>query len=215
MRTGLVIPDNAIGASYDPSALLTPVLPPGVWDGTIRNKTLNEGFDGYGRLIQLIGTDAVTNFNWTKHGDHYLSAPIAADRHAYDTVEVWDVYNATGDVHPIHFHLVNVQIIGRAPFGVDANGDPVFTPPAPLSGLWVPPDANERGYKETVRMNPGEITRVVMRLDRPPNPVVNVRGVNQTIAPLPSPRTGGHEYVFHCHILEHEEHDMMRPFIAI
>ena len=63
-------------------------------------------------------------------------------------------------------------------------------------------------------MNPGEVIRVIMKIELPPDPVVNVRGVNKTIAPLPSPRTGGYEYVWHCHILEHEEHDMMRPFVV-
>jgi spore coat protein A len=53
-------------------------------------------------------------------------------------------------------------------------------------------------------MNPGEVTQVIMRFDLPSAPV-----------PVPvSPRTGGHEYVWHCHILEHEEHDMMRPLIV-
>ena len=81
--------------------------------------------------------------------------------------EVWDIYNTTGDTHPIHFHLVNVQILGRAPFAQDPDGNPVaFTP----SGAFVGPDHNERGYKETVRMNPGKVTRVIMKFDLPPDP---------------------------------------------
>jgi len=48
----------------------------------------------------------------------------------------------------------------------------------------------------------------------PPDPVVNVLGRNRTITPPASPRTGGLEYVWHCHILEHEEHDMMRPLVV-
>jgi spore coat protein A len=68
------------------------------------------------------------------------------------------------------------------------------------------PDANEMGWKETVRMNPGEVTRVIMKFDLPTLPAVMG---NPT-----SPRTGGHEYVHHCHILEHEEHDMMRPLVV-
>ena len=126
---------------------------------------------------------------------------------------MWDIYNTTGDVHPIHFHLVNVQILGRAPFAQDGDGNPVggnFTP----SGPWIAPDANERGYKETVRMNPGEVTRVVMRFTLPPDPVVNSAGKNRPIQVPTSPRTGGYEYVWHCHILEHEEHDMMRPLVV-
>jgi FtsP/CotA-like multicopper oxidase with cupredoxin domain len=64
-------------------------------------------------------------------------------------------------------------------------------------------------------MNPGEVTRVIMKLALPPSPVVNVLGRNKTIAVPKSPRTGGHEYVWHCHILEHEEHDMMRPLVVL
>ena len=106
-----------------------------------------------------------------------------------------------------------MQILGRAPFAQDADGNPInglFTPSAPF----IAPDLNERGYKETVRMNPGEVTRVVMQFALPPNPVVNVLGHNRTIAVPTSPRTGGYEYVWHCHILEHEEHDMMRPLVV-
>jgi spore coat protein A len=68
-----------------------------------------------------------------------------------------------------------------------------------------PPDFNELGWKETVRMNPGEVTRVLMKFDLPAVPFT---------VPV-SPRTGGDEYVWHCHILEHEEHDMMRPLVVL
>src|SRR5437764_1092963 len=80
---------------------------------------------------------------------------------------------------------------------VDLNGTP---------DRWPPPEANARGWKETVRMNPGEVTRIVTRFDLPRLP--------QAMGDPKSPRTGGHEYVHHCHILEHEEHDMMRPLIV-
>ena len=53
----------------------------------------------------------------------------------------------------------------------------VFEP----SGAFLAPDDNERGYKETVRMNPGEVTRVIMKFDLPPNPVVNILGRNKTV----------------------------------
>ena len=67
------------------------------------------------------------------------------------------------------------------------------------------PDRNELGWKETVRMNPGEVTRVLMKSDLPVVPF--------TVPP--SPRTGGNDYVWHCHILEHEERDMMRPLVVL
>jgi spore coat protein A, manganese oxidase len=62
------------------------------------------------------------------------------------------------------------------------------------------------GWKETVRMNPGEITRVIMQFTLPTLPAV--------MGDPKSPRTGGHENVHHCHILVHEEHDMMRPLLV-
>ena len=77
-------------------------------------------------------------------------------------------------------------------------------------GAIIPPDATELGWKETVRMNPGEVTTVVMKFKVPPI----LRADGTTVATPPSPRTGGNEYVWHCHILEHEEHDMMRPLVV-
>jgi len=166
----------------------------------VRILTLNEDFDDYGRLIQTLGTNAQNGLNnqgvatW---GRGYMDDPTE-DPKAGDT-EIWQICNLTGDTHPIHFHLVNVNVLSRRPFDVEHfNGTPVYTGPARV------PDANEAGWKETVRMNPGEVTTVVMKFDLPKVPFH---------VPI-SPRFGGHEYVWHCHILEHEEHDMMRPLIV-
>ena len=117
------------------------------------------------------------------------------------STEVWQIVNLTGDTHPIHFHLVNVQIISRQTFDLS-----FYNGGAPTL-LYQPriPDMNERGWKETVRMNPYEVTNVIMQFNLP-------TGLPFAI-PI-SPRTGGHEYVWHCHILEHEEHDMMRPLVV-
>lgn len=187
-----------------PAAMQTPLLVtqhPGVPTpnpvGVItRQLTLNEGFDEYGRLAQFLGTNVATNPGF--FGLRYLDA--ATETVAAGSIEVWEIANLTADTHPIHFHLVNVQILSRQPFNVlTYNGTPAFTGPA------VAPDNNELGWKETVRMNPGEVIRVIMKFDLPVVPFT-----------IPaSPRTGGHEYVWHCHILEHEEHDMMRPIVVM
>jgi spore coat protein A len=108
--------------------------------------------------------------------------------------------NLTADTLPIHFHLVNVQVIQRQAF----QGDPSNWA---YTGKPIRPDPNELGWKETVRMNPREITTVVMQFNLPNLPTAEMRNAV-------SPRTGGKEYVWHCHILEHEEHDMMRPLIV-
>jgi spore coat protein A len=167
-------------------------LPPGV---KVRPLTLNETFDGYGRLLQLLGTNQRVNGGFGRsYEDPATETPEAG------STEVWQIANLTGDTHPIHFHLVNVQVLARQPFDADAyDGTPSYTGPA--RG----PDRTELGWKETVRMNPGEVTTVIMRFDLPEVPFT---------VPA-SPRTGGNEYVWHCHILEHEEHDMMRPLIVM
>ena len=157
-----------------------------------RMLTLNEDFDDYGRLIQTIGTftsKSLDNQGLPTWGLPYMSK----------STETWQIFNLTGDTHPIHFHLVNVQLVQRQAF----RGGP---DKLKFTGRPTPPDANEIGWKETVRMNPGEATTIIIRFDLPKLPA--------SMGDPVSPRTGGHEYVWHCHILEHEEHDMMRPLIV-
>jgi len=178
----------------------TPIVPPGITlpppTVPVRDLTLNEVADPYGRLIQLLGTTSPAVGGG--FGRAYMDSPTEVIRAG--STEVWRIFNTTADTHPIHFHLVNVQIVSRQPFQVNSfTGVPNFSGPA------VPASPNELGWKETVRMNPGECTTVIMRFDLPTVP----------FAVPPSPRTGGNEYVWHCHILEHEEHDMMRPLVVI
>src|SRR5436853_2164691 len=83
------------------------------------------------------------------------------------STEVWQIANLTADTHPIHFHLVNVQVISRQAFSVSN-----YTGAANLKGAPVAPGPEERGWKETVRMNPGEVTTVIMRFNLPAVPFV-------------------------------------------
>ncbi len=186
-------------------------LPPKI---PVRQLTLNEVFDQYGRLIQMLGTDKVVPLpegftmdpttpdapnNYVRG---YMDATTEATRAG--SVEVWQIANLTGDTHPIHFHLVNVQILARQPF-IDALGNYHYSNGVPTyQGPARGPDPTELGWKETVKMNPGEVTTVIMKFDLPKVPFKVPE----------SPRTGGNEYVWHCHILEHEEHDMMRPLVV-
>jgi len=175
----------------------------GLVTATIRYLTLNETFDAYGRLIQYLGTAVATTLPGAKvvmFGREYVSTPTEVI--PAGSYEIWEIANLTLDVHPIHFHLVNVQVLSRQAFSTKqyVGGLPKY------QGKVVPPDPNELGWKETVRMNPGEVTRVFMKFDLP-------TGLPFTV-PV-SGRTGGNEYVWHCHILEHEEHDMMRPLVVL
>jgi spore coat protein A len=194
-----ITPGTDLTAGNDPLPVkirnTTPPIP------VTRTLTLNEIFDAYGRLIQLLGTDVSDTQGFGRAYMDPTTETITLDPTTGKKDEVWQIVNLTGDTHPIHFHLVNVQIISRQPFNVSSyNGSaPTFTGPAR------PPDPNERGWKETVRMNPGEVTTVYIPFKLPTVPF--------TVPP--SPRTGGNEYVWHCHILEHEEHDMMRPLVVM
>jgi spore coat protein A, manganese oxidase len=106
-----------------------------------------------------------------------------------DSTEVWSFVNLSGDAHPIHLHLVRFQILERWPFDLfayNSNRTLVYTGPA------VPPAANEMGWKDTVRADPGFVTRIIVRF---------------------TGYTG--RYVWHCHTLEHEDNEMMRPYEVI
>ncbi|WP_404459001.1 multicopper oxidase family protein [Oceanobacillus kapialis] len=106
-----------------------------------------------------------------------------------NTTEVWEFMNVTNFTHPIHLHLVQFQVIDRQPFDLEqynADGSMVYTEPAS------PPQPNERGWKDTIAAPSGQLTRVIAKF---------------------SPYTG--DYVWHCHILEHEDYDMMRPFRVV
>jgi len=164
-------------------------------------KTLNEDFDKYGRLRQVLGTNV--------GGVEYLASPTEVAHRG--EVQRWQIFNLTGDTHPMRFHLVNVVIRKREYWAFDSLGSPLLNGqglPYAIPGSEHPVDENDKGWKETVRINPGEIVTVDMKFDMPSG------------AP-PSPRLQasygitGAEYVWHCHILEHEEHDMMRPLVVL
>jgi spore coat protein A len=174
-----------------PSLLINPHDGPKV-------KTLNEDFDNYGRLRQVLGSPTPSD---------YLSTPM--DTAHRGEVQRWQIYNLTGDVHPMHFHLVNVTIRKREQWAFNADGTPVL-PLQAIPGTARAADPNERGWKETVRMNPGEVITVDMKFDLP-------HGKPAPFSPRLQASYGinGFEYVWHCHILEHEEHDMMHALVIV
>jgi spore coat protein A, manganese oxidase len=105
------------------------------------------------------------------------------------STEIWRFINTTDDNHPIHVHLVDFQILDRRPFDVDLYNDTgaiAFTGPA------VRPEPGEAAWKDVVRCPPGEVTRIIMSFG-------DFAG----------------RYVWHCHILEHEDNEMMRPFEVV
>ncbi|MBI4891842.1 MAG: multicopper oxidase domain-containing protein [Acidobacteria bacterium] len=186
--------------------------------------TLNESFDAFGRLEQLVGTNI--SIGKGQFGRRYMDP--ATETVQYGSIEIWNVYNLTADVHPMHFHLFNCMVLRRRLFR-SFNGTPAW------AGLGRGPDPGEDGWKETIKMWPGECTTIAVFVEHPmpagkytrdaggrPQVVVPqapIGGVSQppqtsTLPASPRPGINGDEYVYHCHILEHEEHDMMRPLVA-
>ena len=117
-------------------------------------------------------------------GKHWHEA--VSEKPVLGTTEIWDLLNLTDDAHPIHLHLVRFRILDRRPIDVSAL---VYDKKLVYTGDAVPPDGNEAGWKDTVRASPGASTRIIVKFE-------------------------GYvgRYVWHCHILEHEDNEMMRPF---
>jgi spore coat protein A len=122
------------------------------------------------------------------------------------TVEDWVYINLTEDTHPMHLHLVTFQVIGRTPFDAEAyaaayggpDGVPGGIDPAPFAtGAMLPPAPEERGFKDTVKANPGQFTTIRAKFE------------------LPAGTSAPQRYVHHCHIVEHEDNEMMRPFVVV
>lgn len=119
--------------------------------------------------------------------DALVDKPHASGANA--PVELWEFYNISPDVHPIHLHLVQFQVLKR--YAINKKTFKLGNP--------AQVDANERGWKDTVRMNSGECLQLLVQfkpsgggtMDHPAN------------------------FVWHCHLLEHEDMGMMRPLFVI
>lgn len=115
----------------------------------------------------------------------HFATPVTEAPTKGDT-EVWEVYNYTVDAHPLHLHAARFQVINREPLAFNAATGTVAIPAAPTGAVSLP-DATEAGYKDTVVALPGYVTRFK---------------ANFEMAGL---------YVWHCHIVEHEDNEMMVP----
>ncbi|MDP2045064.1 MAG: multicopper oxidase domain-containing protein, partial [Deltaproteobacteria bacterium] len=187
-------------------------------------KAIVELFEPYGRMNATLGYEI---FDPTANparsngiGFAYIDPPVEVFQRGQ--IQLWKITHNGVDTHPVHIHLNNAQIINRV--GWD--------------GVIKPPEPYERGWKETIRMNPLESIFIAQKADLPVTPFAvpdSIRYLNPAKPPGDTsgftninPKTGqpitttptvnimtnfGHEYVWHCHILSHEENDMMRPII--
>jgi FtsP/CotA-like multicopper oxidase with cupredoxin domain len=240
MAFDVVLPLDTAVPDVSPSGInFGPIVPAPT---RLRKVALFEGMDEFGRLQPLLGTaEPATDYagnpvNWPNE-PAYINAGLVGqmegsiawhspttENPALDSTEEWEIWNVTGDAHPVHLHLVNFEILGREeivwdsatteddrvldPDGVTAlppNGDGTYLVTQPVvqhNGLLgngfrivnltygpaVPQPAEyvENAPKDMVTALPGQITRIRATFDKPGR------------------------YVWHCHILSHEDHEMMR-----
>jgi spore coat protein A len=141
------------------------------------------------RLLSLVEIDDLVQrpVKMLLNNTHW-SMPVT-ENPLLDSVEIWNLVNTTDDAHPIHLHLVKFQILDRRAFNIAAywmHNQITYKGPA------MPPEPGEAGWKDTVRADPGMVTRIIIRFEG---------------------FTG--RYVWHCHVLEHEDNEMMRPFDVV
>jgi len=212
------ITDNAISFQNPDGTYVDnfPLKPKAIQD------EMGEVFDDWGRMSAKLGLELpfTTAQNQTFVLQNYVDPPTEIVQNR--GVQIWKITHNGVDTHPIHFHLFEVQVLNRV--GWD--------------GFIYLPDSNELGWRDTVRVSPLEDTIVALRAVVPTVPFAvpnSVRPLNPayplgsttgftnidplTGQPLASPTTNilynfGNEYVWHCHILSHEENDMMRPIVA-
>jgi len=237
------LPDPATGTATTPTATLQIPLQP----KALHDEMNSANFDEWGRMTANLGLEApgatpllqniilypyvnppTENLDATDLPSSLNVTPISS---AADGTQIWKITHNGVDTHPIHFHLYDVQVINRVTW----------------DNIIMPPDPNELGWKDTVRLSPLEDTYVAVRPIVPTipfgvpnskrllNPMMpehakgNINGPNGTEAGFNNTDVNGNpvdaisnemtdfgwEYVYHCHILSHEEMDMMRPVTVV
>lgn len=199
--------------TFTPSGTATPITMP------LRPKAIQELFElDYGRMNATLGVEVpnTTSVNQTTIPLGYIDPATEIMKH--NEAQLWKITHNGVDTHAIHFHLFNVQVVNRV--GWD--------------GAIRPPDANELGWKETVKMNPLEDIIVAMKPIAPVLPFAipdsqrlmdvtrpagstmgfwNQDANGNPVTTVNAVVNYGWEYVWHCHLLGHEENDMMRPIV--
>jgi len=202
----VVGPKKGRDASLDPATgalVLPPLVPLGPADN-VRLVTLNEAESQTVLVSEQDGNIVLDCAGGEPFGPTHAalgildadgnSQPLAwmdpiTENPVLNTTEIWEIYNFTADAHPMHIHEVQFQVVSRESLATDEEG--IAIQPAQLLWNARPPEAWETGYKDTVIAYPGEVTRIKAKFD---------------IAGL---------FVWHCHIIEHEDNEMMRPYEVV
>ena len=186
-----VVPALGVDDSTPPQFLKLPELTPLPAAVVTRQLALieeaSEGADEEGEEVEgpveaLLGTVAAGVWTKRKWMDPVTENP------AIGATEIWEIYNTTADAHPMHIHEIAFEVVNRERLVLNAEGE--VAEPIQLDGTvtLAEPEPWETGFKDTVIAYPGQVTRVRAHF----------------------PTAG--QFVWHCHIVEHEDNEMMRPY---
>ncbi|MGD8404151.1 MAG: multicopper oxidase domain-containing protein [Anaerolineales bacterium] len=206
MAFDVVVPLSGVPDTFNPGSL------PGYGgvgsEDSVRRVALFEGTDEFGRLQPLLGTVTDGDLSGTNVATARTWFQPTTETPAYDDTEIWEIYNFTADAHPIHLHLVNFEILNREDFEYAITGTQTtsqhngttgeapeisnvqFTGPASVGSEYF-----ETAPKDMVTSLPGDPDGAP-----PTGQMVRIKAHFN--------KTG--RYVWHCHILSHEDHEMMR-----
>jgi len=185
-----VAPDPTTPPQFLQLPAITPLPPATVTRPLVLIEEAADGFDADGTVVDgpveaLLGTVAgdpnTAPGVWTKR----LWMDELTENPAVGATELWEIYNSTGDAHPMHIHEIVFEVVNRQDIFVNEATQEVQVVPGSVP---VPPESWETGFKDTVTAYPGQVTRVRAQFNTPG------------------------QFVWHCHIVEHEDNEMMRPF---
>jgi FtsP/CotA-like multicopper oxidase with cupredoxin domain len=193
-----VVPASAGDPTTPPEFLVLPPITP-LPTATVTRplaliEKMGEGFNGHGdrihgpveALLGTVGPDIIDPTTppgvWTER--KWMER--VTENPDVGATEVWEFYNTTGDAHPMHIHEIVFEVVNRE--GLVVDHDDEVLEPIELDGVVTAGEPWETGFKDTVIAYPGQVTRVKAQF-----------------------RVPG-QYTWHCHIVEHEDNEMMRPF---
>ena len=184
-----VVPPVAPDPTTPPQFLQLPALTPLPTETSTRPLALIEkagiGFDAEGNEVEGPIEALLGTLSSTGMTVEKLWMDPVTENPGVGDTEVWEIYNTTADAHPMHIHELAFEVVNREDLVVQ---DEEVVQPIQLTGNVTPPESWETGFKDTVVAYPGQVTRVRAHFQTPG------------------------QFVWHCHIVEHEDNEMMRPY---
>jgi FtsP/CotA-like multicopper oxidase with cupredoxin domain len=177
-----VAPDPTTPPMYLQLPAITPLPPATVTRPLALLEEMSTAWDGPAEAV--LGTVAFDATGFGTWTKRLWVDAVSENPRVGDT-EIWELYNATAYAHPMHIHEIIFEVVDRQDIFVDEMSGMVAVA---AGSVPTPPEPWETGFKDTVIAYPGQVTRVRAKFDTPG------------------------QFVWHCHIVEHEDNEMMRPY---